>query len=196
MKKKLSMVDLVLCALFTALIIAGTYIKIPISVVPITLQFLFTNLAGLLLGKKLGALSVGVFIILGLVGLPVFTGGSGIGYIFYPTFGYIIGYLIGTYAAGAIVEKSKKKSYKIMLIAGFSNLLIVYLFGLVHIYIIKNFYQDGAGITLWPLLLSYLLPFVPGDIIKCLVSAPLATRLRAGLQKSHARFSSPDRAEL
>ena len=61
----------ILCAIFTALIAIGAFIRIPVPVVPFTLQFLFTTLAGVLLGARLGALSVVIYIVLGLMGVPV-----------------------------------------------------------------------------------------------------------------------------
>ena len=64
--------------LFTTLIILGAFIKIPVPVIPFTLQFLFVSLAGLLLGAKYGGLSVFIYAALGLAGLPVFTAGGGI----------------------------------------------------------------------------------------------------------------------
>ena len=76
--------DMILCAMFVALIAVGAFIKVPVPVVPFTLQYLFTMLAGLLLGAKKGALTVGVYILLGLFGLPIFAQGGGIGYIFQP----------------------------------------------------------------------------------------------------------------
>lgn len=82
--------SLVYCALFTALIAVGAFIKIPIPVVPFTLQYLFTMLAGILLGS----LSVLAYMILGLIGLPIFSEGGGIGYVFKPSFGYIIGFAL------------------------------------------------------------------------------------------------------
>ena len=78
--------EMVLCALFVALIAAGAFIKIPVPVVPFTLQYLFTMLAGLLLGGRWGLVSVGVYIILGLAGLPGFAQRGGIGYLFQPRF--------------------------------------------------------------------------------------------------------------
>ncbi len=72
--------------LFTTLIILGAFIKIPVPVIPFTLQFLFVSLAGLLLGAKYGGLSVFIYAALGLAGLPVFTAGGGITYVVFPTF--------------------------------------------------------------------------------------------------------------
>ena len=92
--------SLVYCALFTALIAVGAFIKIPIPVVPFTLQYLFTMLAGILLGSRLGSLSVLAYMILGLIGLPIFSEGGGIGYVFKPSFGYIIGFCVGTFVTG------------------------------------------------------------------------------------------------
>ena len=87
--------ELVLCALFTALTAVGAFIKIPVPVVPFTLQFLFTMLAGLLLGGRLGAISVGAYAVLGLLGLPIFTEGGGFWYLLKPSFGYILGFIVG-----------------------------------------------------------------------------------------------------
>ena len=70
--------SLIYCGLFTALIAVGAFIKIPVPVVPFTLQYLFTMMAGLLLGSKLGALSVTFYMLLGLAGLPIFSEGGGI----------------------------------------------------------------------------------------------------------------------
>ena len=64
--------NMVMCAMFVALIAAGAFIKIPIPAVPFTLQYLFTMLSGLLLGGKRGCLSVCIYILLGLAGLPIF----------------------------------------------------------------------------------------------------------------------------
>ena len=69
--------ELVLCALFVALITVGTFVRIPVGTDVYTLQFLFTLLAGLLLGARLGALAVIAYIALGLIGVPVFASGGG-----------------------------------------------------------------------------------------------------------------------
>ena len=94
--------SMVYCGLFTALIAVGAFIKVPVPVVPFTLQYLFTMLAGLLLGAKRGAIAVLAYMLLGLAGLPIFTEGGGLWYVLKPSFGYIIGFVLGTYVTGRI----------------------------------------------------------------------------------------------
>ncbi|MDR2090881.1 MAG: biotin transporter BioY [Clostridiales bacterium] len=112
-KEKKKAVDnrkIAFCGLFAALIAVGAKITIPGPIVPFTVQFLFVNLAGVLLGKRGGMLSVGIYVALGLLGLPVFAnGGGGIGYVLNPRFGYLIGFFAGSYAAGAVSEYLKNR---------------------------------------------------------------------------------------
>lgn len=105
--RKITTKDMIMCALFTALIAVGAFIKVPVPVVPFTLQFLFTMLAGLIMGGRLGAISVGLYAVLGLVGLPIFAEGGGIWYVLKPSFGYIIGFALGSLVTGLMVEKQK-----------------------------------------------------------------------------------------
>ena len=102
--------SMIYCGLFTALIAAGAFIKIPVPVVPFTLQYLFTMLAGLFLGSRRGMISVVAYMLLGLAGLPIFSEGGGIWYIFKPSFGYIIGFCLGTYVTGLIARSEEHTS--------------------------------------------------------------------------------------
>ena len=86
--------QLTMTALFVALIAVGAFIRVPLPNCPFTLQILFTTLAGIVLGSRLGAASVGIYIVLGLIGVPIFTSGGGPGYILQPTFGYLIGFMV------------------------------------------------------------------------------------------------------
>ena len=86
-----------LCALFVALIAVGNFIRIPIPPIPITLQLLFTALAGMLLGAKRGMICCAAYVLIGLCGFPIFTGGCGPQYIFHPTFGMLIGFVPVSY---------------------------------------------------------------------------------------------------
>ena len=174
--------DLVYCSIFTVLIAVGAFIKIPIPVVPFTLQVLFTTMSGLLLGAKLGAVSVGMYIFSGLIGLPVFTEGGGIWYLFKPSFGYIIGFLIGSYVTGKIAEKLKQPTIPKYLAANLAGLSLIYAFGMVYYYFICNFVID-TPIDILPLFLYCFILVVPGDICLCILAAILAKRLRPILQK-------------
>jgi biotin transport system substrate-specific component len=174
--------DMILCTLFAALIIVGTFIRIPIPVVPFTLQFLFTMLAGLLLGGRLGAASVVLYIAMGLIGLPVFTEGGGIGYLFKPSFGYIIGFAIAAYVTGQLAGREAVPSYRRLLLANFTGLAIVYGCGMVYYYFISAFYL-GNPIGLWPLFLYCFVLAVPGDIALCLLAAVVTKRVRPLLQR-------------
>lgn len=173
---------LIYCGFFTALIAVGAFIKIPVPVVPFTLQFLFTTLAGLLLGSKMGAISVVVYTLLGLVGLPIFTEGGGIWYIFKPSFGYIIGFCIGTYVTGLIAEKMKEKTIRGYMIANFTGLLIVYALGMAYYYVICN-YVIGTPIAVGPLFLYCFILAVPGDICLCILAAILGKRIKPILNR-------------
>lgn len=174
--------NLILCGLFSALIAVGAFIKIPVPAVPFTLQFLFTTLAGLLLGPRLGSLSVGVYIVIGLLGIPVFTNGGGFGYILQPTFGYLIGFYVGTYATGAIAATFRQSSFRRLLVANFVGLLLVYLIGMLYYYVVANFYINQP-LGVWSLILyCFLLP-LPGDLAICFAGALLAKRLIPIVQK-------------
>lgn len=174
--------DLILCALFVALIAVGAFIRVPIPVVPFTLQLLFTMMAGLLLGGKLGAASVGCYIAAGLLGLPVFTEGGGFAYLLKPSFGYIIGFAVAAYVTGVIANKTATPSYRRLLAANFIGLAIVYLFGMTYYYLISNFYL-GSPIGLWPLFLYCFILAVPGDIALCILGAVLGKKLIPVLHK-------------
>ena len=154
--------SLILCAMFVALIAVGAFIRIPTPMVPITLQYLFTMLAGLFLGGKLGCLSVCIYIALGLLGLPVFTQGGGPGYIFQPSFGYIIGFAAGALATGTVAGKSPRPGFPRLLAANFIGLGTFYL---------------GTPIGLLPLLFYCILMTLPWDILLCVAGAGLGKRL-------------------
>ena len=93
---------LVYTALLAALTAAGAFIRIPIGISVITLQFLFTAMAGVLLGPGGGALSQGVYVALGLVGLPIFTAGGGFGYVLQPSFGFLLGLIPAAAVIGGL----------------------------------------------------------------------------------------------
>lgn len=168
--------NMILCAMFTVLVAVGAFIKVPVPFVPFTLQFLFTTLAGIFLGARLGAMSVALYVVLGLLGLPVFASGGGIGYIFQPTFGYLIGFIIGTYVTGMIVQKEENPSRKRILVACLLGLGIIYICGTAYYWIIMTFYLK-TDMGIWALFLYCVFLSAPGDIILCCLTATFGKRL-------------------
>lgn len=167
--------DLTLVAVFTALITAGTFIRIPLPLCPINLQPFFVILSGLVLGGKRGAASVAVYILLGLIGLPVFTNGGGVGYILQPTFGYMLGHLVGAFTAGNIA-RNEKPSVARFTVAGLCGLAVVYVLGVSYFWCISRYYL-GAQTSIRAILVScFLLPF-PKDVLLCVLAAFLGKRL-------------------
>lgn len=174
--------DLVLFALFAVLITVGAYIRVPIPYVPFTLQVLFTTLAGLLLGGKRGAMAVSLYVLLGLIGVPVFTQGGGPSYILQPSFGYLLGFIGGAYVTGRIAHSSKTPSLARLIMAGFVGLAIVYICGMVYVYMINDLYL-GTPIGLYALFLYCFLLIIPGDIVLVIVAALLGKRLLPLIRK-------------
>jgi biotin transport system substrate-specific component len=168
--------DMILVSLFTTLTAVGAFINIPIGPVPITLQFLFTALAAILLGPKLGALSQVVYVVLGLIGIPIFTGGGGISYIFKPSFGYLLGYIIGCYIIGKISERIGNKTFIKLFISIISGLIVIYLIGVPYMYLILK-YVMGVNITVSAAIKAGFIVFIPGDILKSILCAALGVKL-------------------
>ena len=100
--------DLTVCGLFTALTAVGAFIKIVIPVgadtMNFTLQWFFVLLAGLLLGSRRAFLSVSTYLLIGLMGIPVFARGGGPSYLIRPTFGFLLGFALAAYVMGKLVD--------------------------------------------------------------------------------------------
>ena len=169
--------DLVLCALFAALIAVGAFIKIPTPWVVLTLQTLFVVLAGLILGSKLGAVSAAIYVITGLCGFPVFTQGGGPSYVLMPTFGYLVSFIAGAWLAGYLAEILPQK-FSSWFIAGFAAIILIYLIGIPYFYLIARFYL-GKVYAAKALLWGFIIMPLPGDIISCVAAALITARVRA-----------------
>lgn len=176
MTRTFSIQQMMLCGLFAALIAVGAFIRVPVPAVPFTLQFLFTTLAGLLLGARTGAASVIIYLALGLAGLPIFAQGGGPGYVMVPTFGYLIGFVAGTWITGRLARRCAEPTVKQLAAANFCGLAAVYAIGMAYYYLICNF-VIGTPIAFWPLFLYCFLLAVPGDAALCLLCAVLGRRL-------------------
>ncbi len=167
---------LIMCAMFTALIAVGAFITIPVPIIPLSMQDMFVLLAAVLLGPKWGCLSVCIYLVMGLAGLPIFTQGGGIGYFLRPTFGFLLGYIPGSYLVGRIVHSAEKPGYKRIFLACLAGIGVIYFFGTVYLYLLNRYYL-GNTIAFWPMILACDIQPLPGDIIKCLIAAKIGERL-------------------
>ena len=175
--------DLILCALFAALIAVGAFVRISVPPVPFTLQIFFVAMAGLNLGPRRGAISVMVYIIIGLIGIPVFTSGAGPAYVLTPTFGYIIGFVIQAWLTGYLVEKRGDASFKTMVLAAFSGAAVSFAVGIPYFYLIKNVYL-GTHMDIWAVIYSTFLLFVPADTVLMFLAAWIGKKIVPHLKKS------------
>lgn len=181
-KRKTETKSIVLCSLFSALVCIGAFIKVPLPPVPFTMQWFFVAMAGLILGSKLGFTSVAIYIFIGLAGLPVFTKGGGIGYVFQPTFGYIIGFAVAAFVIGKISEK-REKNFLNFFLSNLIGLSLVYLIGFIYLYVIMTNVL-GKDVELFKLLKSAVIIFIPTDILSAILSAKVASRVYKTLKNN------------
>ena len=174
--------QLVMCGIFSALIGVGAFIQIPIPLIPLTLQDLFVLLAGILLGAKFGALSVFIYIFVGLLGFPVFTGGGGISYVLRPTFGFLLGFIPGAAVVGLLTHKEAEPRFKRILLACLAGIGVIYFFGTAYLYLLNRFYL-GNSIAFWPMILACDIQPLPGDIIKSIIAAKIGEQLLPLIRK-------------
>ena len=161
----------VYASLFAALIAAGAFLAIPIGPVPIVLQNLFVMLAGLLLGGRWGAISIGVYLMAGAAGLPVFAGGTGgVGKFVGPTGGYLLGFVAAAYLIGMIAERGRGRM-SIDVLAMVAGTAIIYAFGVPWLKVI-------TGMSLSKAVSVGMLPFLIGDVLKIAAAIPIARALR------------------
>ena len=170
--------DMILVAIFAVLTMVGARISIPTPIVPVTLQFLFVALSGILLGARLGAASQALYIGMGLLGLPVFAKGGGLGYVLTPTFGYLIGFILCAYIIGKLCENGELTIVKTF-IATFVGLMVVYALGIAYMLFIKNVYiGSGNGMTFYKAISIGFLPTILLDIGWCIVISIISPRLK------------------
>jgi biotin transport system substrate-specific component len=166
----------VLASLMAALTAVGAYIHVPIGPVPIVLSSLFVLLAGLLLGSRWGLASMGLYLLVGAIGIPVFSGGrGGFAHFFGPTGGYLFGYVLASWVVGFISERSR-------------GLIIMDIFAVV----VGSLVIYGLGVPWlkmvtqmsWPkALMVGVIPFLIGDAVKASVAIILARAVRPILRR-------------
>ena len=164
---------LVRIAIFLALIIVGAFVKFPIGIVPVSMQFAFCMFASLMLGGTDALICVAIYVAMGLVGIPVFSAGGGIFYVLQPTFGYVLGFLIAAPIGGYVARGFKNNapiSVWRMLAGAVCALAIVYAVGVFYMYLMLNFYV-GTAMSMSKAWLAGCAVFLPTDVSWCVVGS-------------------------
>lgn len=170
--KETSLRGMAYASMFGALTAVGAYIMIPLPPVPITMQTFFVSLAGALLGGYLGAMSQVVYILLGVIGLPVFAGGkAGAGVLLGPTGGYLIGFVVGAYVIGRMVSLKKHAGFLWLLLAMLVGHIFIYVVGIAQLMVV-------AKLDLAKAIAMGLLPTIPGGILKIVAAALICLKVR------------------
>jgi biotin transport system substrate-specific component len=169
----------VFSALFAALIAVSGFLIIPLpGGIPIVLKNMFVVLSGTVLGSFYGGIAVLIFLFAGLLGIPVFVIPGGPGAFLTPLGGYLLGYFAGSLAAGLIcglpTVGKKKPGLKLWIkltIASFVGFFLILACGALYLIPLNSMPLKAA-------LAAGIVPFLPGDIIKLVISIPLALKLR------------------
>ena len=186
MKTRTSLLRIAFCGLFIALITVSAKLTIPMSPVPFTLQTAVVLLAGVCLGWRGCLYSVGGYILLGLLGVPVFAMGGGIQYALMPTFGFTVGFLAGSVVT-ALCLRVEMPSLKRLITAVSAGTVTIYVIGILW-YLLLQLFWFGNPIDLWKILLTFWIMFIPSDILKGALVVFVGDRLRRFLKKNGVVF--------
>lgn len=168
-------IDMVLCSIFAAVMCVFSMITIPIGAVSITLAVFGVMLIALTLGTKRAVITIALFILIGAIGLPVFSGfKGGISVLFGPTGGYITSYIFIALIVGLLTKKlpaNKTAAFIIKFLACLAGLLVCYALGTVQFVFLQSVNITQA---LW----LCVIPFIPFDIIKIIFAITLSDAIK------------------
>jgi len=170
-------------ALFTALTAIGAFIRIPMPLVPFSMQTFFVYMSGTLLGASAGFMSQLAYLLLGLAGLPIFTQGGGIGYVIVPTFGYLLAHPPAALVIGKLSESinfTMASAWQVFLrifLVICSGAIIIYGTGTVYLYICSRFFI-GKEISFTTALWTGFVIFIPVSLVKILMATYLTLKIK------------------
>ncbi|SRR5690625_724093 len=181
MREQSKIFKLIFGAMFVALTAIGANMTsiapfLVVGGVPITLQTFFAVLAGLVLGSRLGAFSMFVYMMLGLVGAPVFAQfKGGVGMILSPTFGFILSFILVAYVAGKIREINS--SFPSYIVAALVAMAINYVFGTNWMYVAYQVWFEAPAEFSYKIAWLWMIVPLPKDILLAIVAGMFAYRL-------------------
>lgn len=172
--------NLALAALFVALMAVGAYLQIPMPTgVSITLQVMFCLLCGLSLPPVYSLASMFCYVLLGLIGLPVFTFGGGFGAFLQPSFGFLLAFIAIAPLCGILSKRldARFSPWISMGLACLAAILLMYIIGAAYGYCVMNFYL-GKAMSIGAVIWGFCIVFIPFDLGKALLAVFVAERLR------------------
>ena len=162
-------------AMFLALLIVGSYLSINVGYAKISFQLLAVFLIAEFLSLKHGLIVIALYIVMGIIGIPVFAGfGGGPAYALSFTFGFVYGFLFGLLAHWLVrdVLLARLRFPLLRSVLGLcAALLVIYLIGFVHAYLILTLYQGKSDTTVGEALMLFIVPYIPFDIGKLVIAA-------------------------
>lgn len=168
--------QIVTASLMAALTAVGASIQIPLGPVPMVLQNLFVLLAGLLLGSRWGAASMGIYLLVGAIGLPVFAGAKGgLAHFMGPTGGYLLGFVASAFLTGLIAQGPLNRTWKDVA-AVMAGSIMIYALGVPWL-------KAVTGMAWSKALFVGMVPFLPGDVVKAVSAVVLARALRPAINR-------------
>lgn len=158
---------------------AQVAVPLPFSPVPVTGQTYAVLVVGAALGARLGAVALVLYVLEGVVGLPVFAPGGAVGLarLTGPTGGYLVGFVVAAALVGALAQFGWDRSITTSILAMLGGEIVIYVFGLPWL---------AAFVPIERVLVAGLLPFIPGDLVKLVLAAltpPAAWGILALLRK-------------
>lgn len=181
-----TVLPLVLTALFAALTAIGAFLRIPAGEISFTLQVFFTSMAGILLGPWWGAASQVVYVLLGLIGLPIFTEGGGLMYLAKPSCGFLLGLPLMAMVIGLLTRDLKASTLRGHAVRGMLRIALACVAGLAVLYLIGLPYMYFVLAGKWSIqktIVSGCLIFLPFDALKIVVTTLLCVRLLPVLRR-------------
>lgn len=154
---------------FALLTAAAAQVRVPLpfTPVPVTGQTFAVLLAGAALGSRAGAASQGLYVLLGLGGLPFFSGGNGgWDYATGPTLGYLVGFVVAAAVVGSLAERKQDRTIATALPAFLAGTVVIYLFGVAWL-------MASLPTDLTDALVKGMVPFVVGDVLKVALAGTL-----------------------
>ena len=156
---------IVICSL---ILILSAKIKVDLYPVPMTLQPLAVLMIAMLCGRYIAVSAVSLYLLQGMVGIPVFAYGGGLPYLLGPTGGFLFGFLIASFLIGELADRGWGKSMFKSVFAMLIGLLIIYICGVFQLSVLKGF--DFA-------IINGLKPFIVGDLYKLVLAALLLPQI-------------------